>query len=148
MGKITVDTYAWDNFEKEMAQEKRIVAIIESWAEIENPPIDIYLMTYSASYVNVRPFQTDVTDVDKHKLLAWFVRLSGKKFLKHMRSNSELIWWNYSNFDKVDNDLFKDAQGELRALIMIENAALGKCRFVEKTKTVKYKELVCDEVES
>jgi len=145
MGKIEVDTYRWDNSEKEISKEKRMVEIIKGWAEVETPPIDISVNTYLGLYITIRPFEFSVEDIDKHKLLAWVVKRSGKKFFKTVRGESELIWCNSSSNGHY---IFKDEHGELKMHISIENAALGKCRFVTKEKVVKYTELVCDEAEA
>lgn len=152
MGKIKVDTWSWDTAAKRMRNEKRCAAKIQDWGESEPPPIDININVASGNMVTVYPVFSmdviidDITDNDKHKLLAWFVRHSKKKFLKSARESGGIYWSNrnYGENLSLDNSDFEDDAGKFKMIIYIENAALGKCRIVEKQKTITVKELVCD----
>lgn len=147
MEKITVDTWSWDNVEKRILQEKRCVAKIEDWAKKESPPVDIGIDCSCGSIVSVYPpLSGEINDNEKHKLLAWFVRNSKKKFLRDSRESGAIYWWNASHGKDIpfDNDNFNDDAGKFIMTIMIENAAIGNCKLVEKERVVKYKELVCE----
>lgn len=145
---VTVDTWAWDDWDKQRAGEERAVAMFRSWIESEAPPVGFMLSPSSigSSCLRVALYpDTAATDDDKHRLLAWLVRVSGKRFTRQfVESDKRVMWWNNEGDDKLWRK-FQDADGEFELIIMLERPALGKCRIVEEEKLVKVKRLVCDD---
>lgn len=137
MSQISVQSWqaAIDAIEK----EKKIARMIESWNSIEEIPVPISL-TFDWGYRAFVNPPTDTADEDLHRLLAWFVRRSGKRFTRNMRDDGSIFWWNMSQ-----NPRFEFEGESLDALIFLERFKAGKCRIVEETKTVTVKKLVCDE---
>ena len=103
--------------------------MILSWEEAEVPPIP-FVLTFDWGYrafVNPDP---GATELDLHRLLAWFVRNSGKKFTRNMRDDGSIFWWNSGQSD------FEFGVAPVNALILLEKFGAGNCRIVEETKTV------------
>ena len=129
----------WHDVIKNMALEKRIVRMVRRWADKDVPPVPIKMSLDWGYRCFVYPDEKS-TEGELHRLLAWFVRNSGKKFTRFFREEGGTVtWWNTSQTD------FKDDEGELSALFLIEKFPVGTCQIVivEEIKTVKVKKLVC-----
>ena len=143
---ITIDTYSWDYAEEDIQKEKRICYMVEKWGKENPPPISFKISADWGYRAFIHPF-ADAKEDEKRALVRWFVKSSGKKFVRFFREESgKLAWWNLSSAaDRPENEQFEDSKGKLNAVFLIENMALGKCKIVEETKTIKVKKLVCEE---
>ncbi len=147
MNTIKMADYStWENQLKDIANEKRIVAMIKGWAVLEEPPCDLTISTDSG-YRCFMYLPYDITEEQGHKILAWLIRRSGKKFLRFIRdSGVKPTWWNNDSYDNpTKNDIFTDSMGEFKSLFLLENSPLGKCKVIKKKKEVEVSELICVE---
>ncbi len=137
---VTVDTFNWDHAAENIAKEKRMANLFLQWAASELPPIPISLSTDDGFRIFINTVEG--TDLEKHQLLAWLVRHSGKKFFRFAREES-ITWWNRGT-TRPENEEFKDHEGPLHMLILLENGALGRCHIIKNQVMVEKSEIVCD----
>ena len=144
--KVTINTYSWDNSEKNIAEERRICSMVEEWAKELPPPISFQTDPCDGYRVFIRPDHEE-SDDKKRALVRWFVRMSGKRFIRFFREEGGTVsWWNnegYSDEMIPNNENFEDKKGDLKALFLIENMAVGKCKVVKVEKTIMVSKLVC-----
>ena len=137
--RVTIKT-DWEDQAEARRKEARFVAMIERWVVRNEPPAEVQFSTDNGFRVFVFP-GINTTDEEKHKLLAWLVRASGKKFMRVWNeADSRVFWWN-----DIEDRNFTDDEGEFNCIFLFERPALGGCKIVEEEKMVKVKRLVCQD---
>jgi hypothetical protein len=136
MSLITIPS--WYEAELLIEKERRLVRMLLSWELIEAPPMPFTVSLDWGYRCFVYP-PAESTDEQLHHFLAWFVRRSGKKFLRTMRDSGSIFWWNnghaHFTFEGVN----------LEALFLLEHFKSGNCTIIEEEKMVKVKRLVCND---
>lgn len=136
MNEITVP--GWADKEADIVKEKRMARMILSLGAIEEPPLPFALSFDWGYRAWINP-PAGAAELDMHRLLAWAVRSSAKKFTRNMRDTGSIFWWNSGSTDFT-------FEGEtFQALIFLENFGAGKCKIIEEEKLVKVKRIVCDD---
>lgn len=137
MSEITAPS--WKEKELEIAKEKRIYRMLLYWEAAEPTPLPFTISLDMGYRCFVYP-PTDASEDDMHRFLAWFVRRSGKKFLRVIRDEGSILWWNHGG------STFHFENANFEALFLLEKFRAGKkCHVVEETQIVKVKQLVCND---
>ena len=139
IGLVIFDRWTQENAERLARQENLCLEYFEGIVNKEQPPCKIRVDSDLGSRITVYP-DIGVTDDEKHRLLAWLVKMTGKKFTRFIRENEDTVSWICSG-DEIN---LKDGENTFTAFIMMERASLGRCRIVKREKTVTVSELVCD----
>ena len=118
---------------KQLEKEEGFLNQIIEWDKEETLPCKIEVSTDWGWRVFIYP-EAESTEEQKRKLVAWFVRRTGEKFISFFREDSKTVtYWNNNSNNGMD-----------RPLYLIERLPVGKnCKIVKETKTVEVNKLVC-----
>jgi len=136
MGKVSVSPYCTiEDAKKGLKLDQANMDLVFEWEKKDPPPCDVRVSADWGYRLFINP-EEGTTPEEKHKLLAWVVRKSGKKFTKRLRSDStNPYFWN------CNDEILADGR---KCLIFVEDMPLGKnCKIVKTKKTFEVSEIVC-----
>jgi len=132
--------------QKELDNEDAIMRMVRAWDAKEAVPVSVQLSMDNGYRCFINPHPA-ATDQQKHALLAWLVRNSGKRFYSFFRSDEQRVaWWNANHAKDApnDNEEFLFDGRALKALLFLEHAPKPPgCTIVTETKTVQVRTLKC-----
>lgn len=140
MAHIRIDKWSWKNNAKQIQAERALACLFLKKARKDPLPCTIRLSPDSGFRLIVYP-DPEVEEQEKHLLLAWLVRHFGGKARRGVRDSGKPYW----ALDQMKAAVVPSwPEGWIDPVVLMEDAALGKCRVVEVEKTIKVKELVCE----